>query len=63
VKAARAFFCHPVVLRLLGIVIGITLVYASLDKIRYPDRFADMVHDYDMLPMWSVNAFALVLPR
>ena len=49
-------------LRLAGLVIGGTFIYASLDKIRHPDRFADVVHDYDMLPLWLINAFALAMP-
>ncbi len=61
-KAVRAFLLHRAVLRLIGIVIGVTLVWASIDKLHYPDRFADVVHDYDMLPIWLVNAFALAMP-
>ena len=49
-------------LRLLGLCLGAIFVYASLDKIAYPDRFADILHDYDMLPLMLVNAFALVVP-
>jgi hypothetical protein len=42
--------------------IGLTLIYASLDKVAHPDRFADIVHEYDMLPMFLINAFALTMP-
>jgi hypothetical protein len=50
------------VLRLVGIAIGLVLASASWDKITQPDRFADIVHDYDMLPLFAVNAFALLMP-
>ncbi len=49
-------------LRLLGILVGAVFIWASLDKIRYPDRFADIVREYDALPLAFVNAFALVMP-
>ncbi len=53
---------HPLFVRLVGLVVGVTFIYASLDKIHYPDRFADIVHDYQMLPLLTINAFALVMP-
>jgi uncharacterized membrane protein YphA (DoxX/SURF4 family) len=53
---------HPIFLRAVGILVGATFVYASLDKVARPDRFADIVHDYDMLPLIFINAFALIMP-
>ncbi len=61
-KAIRAFLLRRAVLRVIGIAIGVTLIWASIDKLHYPDRFADVVHDYDMLPIQLVNAFALAMP-
>jgi len=60
--AAKRLLGNRVVLRVVGVVIGGVLVYASLDKIARPDRFADIVHDYDMLPIAFINAFALLMP-
>jgi len=60
--ALRRLLVHPAFLRVAGITIGAVLVYASLDKIARPDRFADIVHDYDMLPLIAINAFALLMP-
>jgi uncharacterized membrane protein YphA (DoxX/SURF4 family) len=62
VKAVRAVLLHRIVLRLIAVAIGATLIWASIDKLHYPDRFADVVHDYDMLPLSLVNAFALAMP-
>jgi putative oxidoreductase len=62
VKTIRALLLHRTVLRLIAIAIGVTLIWASIDKLHYPDRFADVVHDYDMLPLSLVNAFALAMP-
>ena len=53
---------HGAVVRIVGLGVGLVFIYASLDKIVHPDRFADIVHDYDMLPLVLVNAFALVMP-
>ncbi len=61
-RAMRSFLLRRAVLRVIGIAIGVTLIWASIDKLHYPDRFADVVHDYDMLPIWLVNAFALAMP-
>ncbi len=61
-RALSRFFTHPAVLRALGLLIGAVLIYASLDKLRYPDRFADVVREYDLLPLGLVNAFSLVMP-
>ena len=60
--AVKRLLTHPIFLRLVGLVVGAALLYASLDKIARPDRFADIVHDYDMLPVVAVNAFALLMP-
>lgn len=53
---------HRLFLRAAAMVVGAIFVYASLDKVAHPDRFADVVHEYDMLPLGLVNAFALVMP-
>jgi uncharacterized membrane protein YphA (DoxX/SURF4 family) len=62
IGAARRLFASRTFLRIAGLVIGGVFIYASLDKIIHPDRFADVVHEYDMLPLLGVNAFALAMP-
>jgi uncharacterized membrane protein YphA (DoxX/SURF4 family) len=42
--------------------IAVVFLWAALDKIAHPDRFADIITDYNMLPVWAINPFALVLP-
>lgn len=49
-------------LRAIGLGLGAIFIYASLDKIAHPDRFADIVNDYRMLPPLFINAFALAMP-
>jgi uncharacterized membrane protein YphA (DoxX/SURF4 family) len=53
---------HRLLLRLVGTAVGAVFVYASFDKIVHPDRFADIVNDYQMLPLIFINAFALAVP-
>jgi len=43
-------------------VIGAVFIYASLDKIIHPDRFAEIVSDYQILPDPLVNPFSVTLP-
>jgi uncharacterized membrane protein YphA (DoxX/SURF4 family) len=61
-RAIWRILTHRVTLRLVGLGLGATFVYASLDKVAHPDRFADVVHDYELLPMFLINAFALGMP-
>jgi uncharacterized membrane protein YphA (DoxX/SURF4 family) len=61
-KSIWRFLNHRAVLRIIGLGIGGLFVYASLDKVARPDRFADIVNDYQMLPLIFINAFALAVP-
>lgn len=61
-RAIWRVMTHPIFLRLTGLVVGGIFVYASWDKITQADRFADIVHDYDMLPLVFINGFALMMP-
>jgi uncharacterized membrane protein YphA (DoxX/SURF4 family) len=42
--------------------LGVTLIYASLDKIANPDQFARIVYNYRILPEFLINIFAVTLP-
>lgn len=42
--------------------LGLVFVWASWDKILYPDRFATIIANYDLLPSATINLAALVLP-
>ena len=57
--SARAWRAVLLALRL-GI--AAVFIYAAIDKIIHPDRFADVVRDYDLLPDALVNPFAVCLP-
>ncbi len=47
---------------LFRLMVGITFVYASLDKIAHPDEFARAVYNYRILPGFLINIFAITLP-
>jgi uncharacterized membrane protein YphA (DoxX/SURF4 family) len=63
---ALAAVSHPSVRRAVTIalraIVGFVFIYASLDKIVHPDRFAEIVGDYQLLPDGLVNPFAVMLP-
>jgi uncharacterized membrane protein YphA (DoxX/SURF4 family) len=46
----------------LRLVVGAVFIYASVDKIVHPDRFAEIVWDYELLPESLVNPFSICLP-
>jgi uncharacterized membrane protein YphA (DoxX/SURF4 family) len=43
-------------------VFGGVFIYASLDKIKHPDLFAEAVYNYQLLPEAAVNLVAIWLP-
>ncbi|HVP36836.1 MAG TPA: MauE/DoxX family redox-associated membrane protein [Terriglobales bacterium] len=47
---------------LFRLIVGITFLYASLDKIVHPDQFARIVYNYKILPGFLINIFAITLP-
>ncbi len=42
--------------------IAVVFFWAALDKIAHPDRFADIISDYQILPAPLLNPFAVMLP-
>ena len=44
------------------IILGAVLIYASIDKIIYPNAFAKIIYNYQILPGDAINVAALVLP-
>ena len=44
------------------IILGAVFIYASIDKIRYPEPFAQNIEAYEILPTAAVNIAAIWLP-
>jgi uncharacterized membrane protein YphA (DoxX/SURF4 family) len=53
---------HPVVVRIARIAIGVIFLAAALGKLGDLEMFAQQVHNYRILPLWSENLVAIVLP-
>jgi putative oxidoreductase len=47
---------------LFRLILGITFIYASLDKISNPDQFARIIYNYHILPPSLINLYAVTLP-
>lgn len=44
------------------LILGIVFIYASVDKIFHPGQFAEVIHNYQILPDLLINPTAIVLP-
>jgi len=47
---------------LVRIILGLTFLWASADKILNPAEFAGILRNYDILPAGTVNLTAMILP-
>ena len=47
---------------ILRITLGVIFIYASVDKIMYPEQFADALFNYRILPRDLINFVALLMP-
>ena len=57
-----SIFVHPNTALVGRIILGCVFIYASFDKIRHPDLFAEVVYNYQLLPDAAVNLVAIWLP-
>ncbi|MFH2049916.1 MAG: MauE/DoxX family redox-associated membrane protein [bacterium] len=58
-KRVDAQFYHRIVVRQ---VLGFLFLYASLDKIIYPGKFAEVIYNYRILPVELLNICAIIVP-
>src|SRR5690606_22882430 len=58
----KDFLANKYLQIILRLIIGGLFIYASYDKLFNPAEFADIVKDYQILPLGLVNIFGIVLP-
>jgi uncharacterized membrane protein YphA (DoxX/SURF4 family) len=61
-KFLMAILTDKRVVLIFRLILGVTFLYASLDKIAHPEQFAKIVYNYKILPSFLINAFAVSLP-
>lgn len=44
------------------LILGVVFVYAGIDKILHPGQFAEIIHNYQILPDLLINPTAIILP-
>jgi len=47
---------------IIRVILGFLFIYASLDKIIYPSKFAEVIYNYRLLPVEFVNICAILVP-
>ncbi|MGQ9809899.1 MAG: MauE/DoxX family redox-associated membrane protein [bacterium] len=58
----KVIFTNRLFLIAIRIIIGITFIWASMDKIMKPGEFAINIYNYRMLPYWTINLMAIIMP-
>ena len=58
----KKLIVHPYTALIGRILLGAIFIYAGVSKILNPDQFAQAVMNYRIVPLVSVNLFAIVLP-
>jgi len=58
----KKFIAHPYTALIGRILLGAIFLYAGLSKILNPEHFAQAVMNYRIVPLVSVNLFAILLP-
>ena len=61
-KRGASWLTHPITGLVARVVLGCVFIYASLDKIRHPELFAEALYNYQLSPEVAVNLVALWLP-
>jgi uncharacterized membrane protein YphA (DoxX/SURF4 family) len=59
---SSSWLSHPTTALVVRVVLASVFIFASLDKIKQPDSFAEAVYNYQLLPDVAVNLVAIWLP-
>lgn len=58
----KNLFNNKYLLILSRIILAFVFIYAGIEKIADPAGFSDSIDNYKILPLFSVNVFAIILP-
>ena len=58
----KNIFSNKYLLLIFRIVLAFVFIYAGIEKIADPAGFSDSIHNYKILPLFTVNIFAIILP-
>ncbi len=47
---------------IIRMILGVIFIYASIDKILFPARFAEIIYHYKVLPIEMLNIIAILIP-
>jgi len=57
-----SWLIHPSIVLVARVILGCIFIYASVDKLRHPDVFAEALYNYHLLPDVAINLAAIWLP-
>ncbi len=53
---------HKYFLLTIRIIVGFIFIFAAISKVAEPEEFARAIANYKLLPIFSINIFAIILP-
>lgn len=62
IRFVKKVLFSPVFQLMLRLILGITFISASIDKLLHPRLFAEVIYNYQILPVFLVNLAAAVMP-
>ncbi len=58
----REFLSNTYLQITLRVIVGGVFIYSSIGKLFSPEEFAKIIYNYDFLPLFLINIFAITLP-
>ena len=61
-KTMKEIFSNTYLQITLRVIVGGVFVYSAIGKLFAPEEFAKIIYNYDFLPLFFINIFAITLP-
>ena len=58
----KDFLSNKYLLIVLRLILGAIFIYASVNKLFHGEEFAKAIKNYEMLPLFTINFLAIILP-